>query len=147
MGDLDVMHISGSEEEIMGLPRYQEVLAVIVASEVQPVGTVGDQDLDLTFEVIRGPSAGRRIRQRIPLWSHDDPVRIKGRTHMRVLCRALGIEQPSDSSEFHGMPLLLRLRRRRGREERPMATFAACSEADRRAWEEASDESEDDRER
>lgn len=142
MGDLDVMHIGGSEEKIKSLPRYQEVMAVIVHSEVQPVGPKGDQDLELTFEVIRGSSKGRHIRQRITLWSHDMNRCTNGRAKLGILCRALGGVDPSDSAELHGMPLILRLTRKRGSEDRPTAGYVACSEADRLAREKASTQAE-----
>jgi hypothetical protein len=138
------MHVGGSQEKIRQLPRYQKFLAVIVHSEVQPVGSKGDQDLELTFEVIRGPSKGRRIRQRITLWSHDMNRCTNGRAKLGILCRALGGVDPSDSAELHGMPLILRLTRKRGSEDRPTAGYVACSEADRLAWEKVSTQAERD---
>lgn len=138
MGDLDAMPIGGSQEQIKSLPRCQDVLAVCVGSEVQPVGLLGDQDLLLVFEAIEGASKGREILQRIPLVSQDERLRLKGRVALRTLCRALGVDQPTDSSELHGKPLILRLTRKWGSEDKPMAQYVACSEADRQAWEEAS---------
>lgn len=137
MGNLDVMSVGGSEQEIKSLPQTQEVVAIIVTSEVQPVGPMGDQDLLLVFEIIRGPSRGQRILQRVHLWSHDERLRIKGRVALSTLCRALGVPQPADSTELHGKPVILRLTRKRGSEDKPRAQFLACSEADRQAWEEA----------
>jgi len=144
MADLSVMHVGGSEEQIKGLPRYQEVLAIIVNSEVQPVGPKGDQDLELTFEVIRGPSKGRQILQRITVWTRELNRSMRGRTKFGTLCRALGVVDPSDSAELHDKPLILRLTRKRGSEDRPSAGFTACSEADRQAWEEDSTQPERD---
>ncbi len=144
MGDLDAMPIGGSQEQIKSLPRCQDVLAVCVGSELQPVGLKGDQDLVLVFEIIWGPSKGHQIIQRLTLLSADERLRIKGRTALRVLCRALGVHQPSDSSELHGKPVILRLTRKKGSEDKPTAGFVACSEADRQAWEEASTQAERD---
>jgi len=139
MGNLKIMHIGEWEKEkIRNLPRHQEVVAVIVHFEVQPVGPMGDQDLELTFKIIRGPSKGRRIRQHITLWSHEHNRGFNGRAIFNSLCRAIGVDKPTDSSQLHGNPLILRLTRKRGAEDKPMAEFTACSEGDRQAWEEAS---------
>ena len=137
MPDLDVMHVAVSERETGGLPRFQELLAVCEAAQVVPVGQMGDQSLELTFRVIKGPLAGRRILQYITVWSHDLNTSVKGRTAFGVLCRALGIAWPSDSSEFRGRLVILRLTRKTVSEDKPLADYAACSKADRQAWEES----------
>lgn len=136
MGDLSVMSLGDWEsEKIQRLPRQQEVLAVVVCAEVVPVGEVGDQDLELTFEVIRGPSKGRRIMQHIPLWDRAGHLGITSRSILNMLCRALGIVMPSDSSAFVGKALTLRLTRHRGSQEKPHVLHLPCSESDREALE------------
>jgi hypothetical protein len=138
MGNLDVIHIGDwKDKRIQALPRSQELVATIVRSELQPVGPLGDQDLELTFEVIAGPSKGRRILQRIPLLCRDERLRIRGRVALSTLCRALGVPHASDSAQLHGRPVVLRLTRKRGSENEPHADYSACSEADHQAWEQA----------
>jgi len=134
MGNLSIVNIGSREEEISSLPRFQKVVAVITHSAVLPVGPLGDQDLELVFEVIEGPSKGQRITQYVPLWSCDEGARIRGRVVLRVLCNALGVEEPLDSAELHGKPLVLHLSRKRGSEDRPHAQYLACDESDREAW-------------
>jgi hypothetical protein len=129
------MNIGNHEEEANSLPRFQEVVAVITHSAVLPVGPLGDQDLQLVFEVLEGPSKGQRITQYVPLWSRDEDTRIRGRVVLRVLCNALGVDQPLDSAELHGKPLVLHLSRKRGSEDRPYAQYLRCEKSDREAWE------------
>lgn len=136
MGDLDVMHGWLSEEARASLPLFQEVLAVCESAQVVPVGRVGDQSLEMSFRVISGPSEGRLFRQYVPVHSRDMTTEGNGRAILGILYRSLGITWPSDSSELLGKPVVLRLSRKRGEEDRPHANYGRCSNADLRVWEE-----------
>jgi hypothetical protein len=136
MGDLDVMHGWMSDEERASLPRLQRVLAVCEATQVVPVGQIGDQTLELSFRVISGLSEGRVIRQYISVLNSALDRNGKGRVTFGTLCRALGMPWPDDSQKLHGKPVVLLLSRKYGQEGTPDASYVACSDADLRVWKE-----------
>lgn len=136
MGNLDPFKdVVWSEAKAKEMPRHQNLLAMIVASEIVPVGNGGDQDLQVLYEVIAGPSKGSRIGQHIPVFSRDSERRLRGRVFLNALCRSIGVLNPSDSGELHGQPVVISLARPLGAEDRPVVFhYAACSESDRKTW-------------
>ena len=136
IGNLDrFREITWSEAKAKEMPRHQNLLAVIVASEIVPVGNCSDQNLEVTYEILDGPSKGRRILQHIPLFSSDSERALRGRVFLRALCRSIGVSDPSDSAELHGKPVVITVARHLGAEDRPVVFhYAPCSETDRRTW-------------
>jgi len=133
MASLNILKIARRKDGSTRFPRYQEVVAKVVASDVVPTGAVGELDLMLTFEVVAGSAKGQRVTQYIPLWNRDAEVRRQGDAALKALCDALGMEKPEDSEEFHGKPLTLCLTRTRGEEDRPQVTYWACDQVGRTA--------------
>ncbi len=85
---------------------------------------------------VRGCDAGEafkglRSEEELRGWFGDRRVALSG------LCRAIGVAHASDTSQLHGKPVILRLTRKRGSEDKPYADYSACSESDRRACEQA----------
>lgn len=134
MGNLDLTQAVDQEKKVERQPRFQQVVAVITHSAVVPVGTLGDEDLQLVFEIIKGPSKGLKVAQYIPLRSGNESLRVRGCVVLRALCNALGTERPSDSKALHGRPLVLQLSRRRGSEDKPHAQYLPCTPSTRKAW-------------
>jgi hypothetical protein len=136
MGNLDrFREITWSEAKAKEMPRHQNLLAVIVASEIVPVGNAGEQDLQVLYEVLDGPSKGSRIVQHIPVFSRDSERYLRGRVFFRALCRGLGVSAPSDSAELHGKPVIISVARHPGAEDRPVVFhYAPCSESNCKAW-------------
>ena len=138
MGNLDRFRdVVWNDEIAKEMPRHQNLIAVIVGTEVVPVGNFGDQDLEVEYEVLDGPSKGRRIMQHIPLFSSDSERYLRGKVFFRALCRSIGVSKPSDSSELHGKPLVITVSRKFGYEDRPIVFhYEPCSESKRDAWKE-----------
>ena len=62
--------------------------------------------MEFEFEGIAGEHRGRRLWDRF-IMEHPNPKAIDmGRLQLASLCRAVGIDAPSDSSDLHDVPVV-----------------------------------------
>lgn len=80
-------------------------VARIVDSEMKPTKAGNGHYLELTFEVCDGQYKGRRLWARLNL-DNPNPTAVDiARAELSAICRAVGIMQPKDSVELHGLPM------------------------------------------
>ncbi len=82
-------------------------LAEITASETKPVKSGNGTYLQLEFTVLDGPCKGRKAWDRLCINHPNDLTQKIARGNLSAICRAVGIMQPGDSVELHGIPLLV----------------------------------------
>ncbi len=84
-----------------------DYLAVITDSEMKDTKKGDGKYLLLTYEVVEGDFAGRKIFETLNLVnSNQTAVEIAQRA-LSAVCRATGVLHPKDSSELHGKPLVI----------------------------------------
>ena len=69
--------------------------------------------IQFTFRVIHGPCSGQTIASRIALRHYDEERQNWHRAKLSALSNATGVHRPSDTSQFHNIPFIVRMRRGR----------------------------------
>lgn len=87
-------------------------LAVITESEMKPTKSGGGQYLQLTFQIVDGPSRGRMVWARLNLDNANATAVKIARAELSAICRAVGVMAPRDSSELHNLPLTITVAQR-----------------------------------
>ena len=85
----------------------------IVESGMFPTKSGNGSFLKLTFEVVSGEFAGRKLWARLNL---DNPSKTAveiARAELSAICHAVGVLAPRDSEELHNLPLLVTVKVRR----------------------------------
>lgn len=85
-------------------------LAVITESEMKPTKAGTGNYLQLTFQVIEGPYANRRLWARLNLDNTNETARKIAQGELSAICRAVGVLAPNDSAELHNLPLVIQVR-------------------------------------
>ncbi len=86
-----------------------QYLAVITESEMKPTKSNQGYYLQLTFEVIEGEYAGRKVWARLNLENPNETAVAIARGDLSAICRAVGVLTPNDSDELHDIPLLIKV--------------------------------------
>lgn len=82
-------------------------LAVITETEMKPTKNGSGQYLQLVFQILDGPFKGRFVWARLNL-QNPNPTTVQiARQELSAICRAVGVMQPNDSVELHGVPLVV----------------------------------------
>lgn len=81
----------------------------IVESEIRETASGTGEGLNLTFEIIDGPSQGRRHWEWLNI-RHQNPEAEKiAHATLGSICRAAGTGPVQDSTELHGIPMMVTL--------------------------------------
>ncbi len=91
-----------------------EYSAVLVASEKKATKDDGGSYLKMDFQIVRGEFQNQHIFQNLNLWLAltDDKKRTAvqiAKGQLSELCRAVGVGTPKDSTELHGIELMIRI--------------------------------------
>lgn len=91
-----------------------EYHAVLVASEKKATKLGDGAYLDCQFQIASGEFQNRRVMHKFNLWLAltDDKKRMAvqiAKGQLSELCRAVGVLNPKDSTELHGIPMMIRL--------------------------------------
>lgn len=91
-----------------------EYQAVLVASEKKPTKNGDGAYLKMDFQITSGEFQNKHIFVNCNLWLPltDDKKRTAvqiAKGQLSELCRAVGVANPKDSKELHGIPLLIKL--------------------------------------
>lgn len=91
-----------------------EYHAVLVASEKKTTKDGSGAYLDCQFQIASGEFQNRRVMQKFNLWLAltDDKKRMAvqiAKGQLSELCRAVGVLNPKDSTELHGIPMMIKL--------------------------------------
>jgi len=82
-------------------------LSVITESEMKPTKAGTGQYLQLTFEVAEGPYKGRKLWDRLNIRNANKTAEQIAMSQLSALCRAVGVMEPRDSVELHGLALCI----------------------------------------
>ena len=99
-------------QEFQPLPegKYE---AVIADSDVRTTRNGSGRYVQLEFEVVSGEHKGRKVWGRYNIENPNaDAVRI-GRADFSAVCHAVGVLNPADTCELHGLPLVLTVKCRK----------------------------------
>lgn len=84
--------------------------ARIVESEVKALGSGNGEGIRLTWEVLDGPCANRKVFQRIN-YRHTNPVAERiGQSQLSAVCHATGVIQLQDTQQLHNRPCRIRVK-------------------------------------
>jgi len=101
-----------AQQEFDLLPPGKYVAQVIDSDVSRNSKDTGDV-LKLTFEIIDGEYANRRLWARLNI-THDNPDAERiGRSQLSALCQAVGLVKLSDSLELHDKPVLVTVKVRK----------------------------------
>ena len=82
-------------------------LAVIAASEMKQTKNGDGHYLELQFQLVDGPYKNRILWSRLNL-ENPNPLAVQiARGQLSAICRSVGVMQPRDSVELHGLPLVI----------------------------------------
>jgi hypothetical protein len=94
-------------------------LAVIVESEMKATKSADGHYLELKFQLLEGPYKNRVLWSRLNL-DNPNPQAVQiAQGELSSVCRAVNVMRPEDSTELHGIPLVIgvRLKRRSDSDE------------------------------
>jgi hypothetical protein len=87
--------------------------ARIIESEVKALGSGNGEGIRLTWEVLDGPCANRKVFQRIN-YRHTNPEAERiGQSQLSAICHAAGVMQLQDTQQLHGKPCRIRVKIRK----------------------------------
>jgi hypothetical protein len=82
-------------------------LAIITNSEMRRTKAGNGHYLELTFRVLSGPCENRVLWSRLNLDNPNEQAVQIAQGELSAICRAVGVMQPKDSIELHGIPLTI----------------------------------------
>lgn len=86
-----------------------EYLAKIVASEMKETSAKTGEYLALTLEICDGPATGRKLWDNLNLKNPNSQTQEIARSRLASIRAAVGIKEPRDSQEIHGVPVIVRV--------------------------------------
>lgn len=86
-----------------------EYPAVVTDSEMKPTKAGNGTLLQLVFQVVDGPSKGRKLWHRINYANANATAQQIGRADLSALCRAVGVMTPHDTAELHNRPVTVKV--------------------------------------
>ena len=114
MADLTPLGFNPAEVENMGdgfkiLPPGVYTV-IIVESEVTDTKSTGGKLLNLTYQVVDGPSTGDSLTDRINIVNNSEIAQKIGLSQLKNVCEAIGHGgQLKDSTQLHGRPLSVKI--------------------------------------
>lgn len=90
-------------------------LAQVIDSEVVPTKAGTGQILKLTFEIMDGEHANRRLWARLNIANENAQAQQIGLAQLSALCHAVGATKLTDSLELHEKPVLVTVKVRKAK--------------------------------
>lgn len=90
-------------------------LAQVIDSEVVPTKAGTGQILKLTFEIMDGEHANRRLWARLNIANENAQAQQIGLAQLSALCHAVGVTKLTDSLELHEKPVLVTVKVRKAK--------------------------------
>jgi hypothetical protein len=88
-------------------------LAIITESEMKPNKAGTGHFLQLTFQIMEGPSKNRLLWARLNLDNPNATAVQIARAELSAICRAVGVLAPNDSVDLHNLPLVIHVKCRK----------------------------------
>ena len=106
MASLDGFNANEVEaSEPMGPVPAATYIATIIDSERKSNKAGTGEYLLVKFAIQDGDYTGRKITNFLNLWNANDMAKEIAWRDMAAICLAVGIPQPNDSTDIHGIPL------------------------------------------
>jgi len=86
-----------------------EYEAIIIESEMKPTKNNNGSYLQLTFQLTGGQYDGRYVWARLNLDNPNQQAVDIAQRELSAICRAVGVMTPSDSSDLHDVPLIIKV--------------------------------------
>jgi hypothetical protein len=106
----------------LGVVPAGTYVAVITDSEMKPNSKGTGHLLYLTFQIVEGEYAGRKVWTRLNL-DHPNPTAMEiSKKELSAICRAVGVLEPKDSVDLHDIPLVItaRVEQRKNADKKPV---------------------------
>lgn len=88
-------------------------LAHVIDSDVRPLKSGNGTGLSLTFEVLQGPYARRKVFASLNV-KHSNPEAERiGQSQLSAVCHAAGVIQVADTQQLHMRPVMIRVKIRK----------------------------------
>lgn len=84
--------------------------AVIEATEVKPTKAGTGKLLSITFVVLDGEYANRKLWSRLNLWNPNQQSVDIARSDLSAICRAVGVMKLQDTEQLHDLPLMINVK-------------------------------------
>jgi hypothetical protein len=112
-----------------------EYVVVISHSEVKPTKSGSGCYLELTYDVLEGPYANRKIFDRLNIENPNETAQQIALRNLSAICRAVGVMAPKVSEELHDKPFVVKviIRPPQGEYGESNAVKAYSSIADRKS--------------
>lgn len=115
-GNFDATQVAPSEDRGGPLPAG-EYLMGIVKSDKRDAKSGSGAFIELEFEVVDGPRKGARAWTRLNLWNANAQAVEIAQRDLSAICHACGKLRVSDTEELHGIPMIVRMGKRRDQPE------------------------------
>lgn len=93
-----------------------DYLAMAIASELKPNSKRTGEYLQITFEVIDGPSKGRKVWDRLNIRNANKTAEKIAMEQLNALCMATNVLHLQDSEQLHNIPLVIKVDIEAGRD-------------------------------
>lgn len=93
-----------------------DYLCMAIASELKPNSKRTGDYLQITFEVLDGPSKGRKIWDRLNIRNANKTAEKIALEALNNLCVATGVMALNDSDQLHNIPVILKVDIEAGRD-------------------------------
>jgi hypothetical protein len=93
-----------------------DYLCMAIASEIKPNSKRTGDYLQITFEVLDGPSKGRKIWDRLNIRNANKTAEKIALEALNNLCVATGVMNLQDSDQLHNIPVVLKVDIEAGRD-------------------------------
>lgn len=107
----DASQVAPSEDR-GALPPGEYVMG-IVKSEKRDTKTGSGSYIEIEFEVMDGDRKGARAWSRLNLWNQNAQAVEIAQRDLSAICHAVGKLRVTDTSELHGIPMVVRMGKRK----------------------------------
>lgn len=83
---------------------------VITSSEKKSNKAGTGHYIEIVLEVTDGEYRGRRVFDRLNLWTENQIARDIANSRLSSICRAVGVMTPRDTADLHGIPFVVRIK-------------------------------------
>lgn len=83
--------------------------AHVIESDVKPLNSGNGTGLKLTFEILEGPFAKRRVWSNLNVQHNNPEAQRIGQQQLSALCHATGVIRMTDTNQLHGLRVKIRV--------------------------------------
>ena len=116
LSGFDASAVEPMEDRGGALPPGEYLMAIAKTDRRETKSGTG-AFVEIEFEVIDGPMKGKRAWKRLNLWNQSAQTVQIAQSELSTICRAAGRLKPKLSEELHGIPMIVRIGRRKDNPE------------------------------